>query len=138
MPRRVVLYVEDSEDDALLMELAFKRAGLSRSLCTVGDGRDAIKYLAGENSYCDRERHPLPALVLLDLNLPVMTGFQVMEWMRQRSEFRELPVVVFSSSDLPSDKARAKELGAKQFIEKPSSAGAFGKVVEGLREEWKF
>lgn len=120
----------------MFMKLAFERAGLGAAFQTVEDGKDAIKYLRGENSYADRERHPFPSLVLLDLNLPVVSGFQVMEWMRERPELRDTAVVVFSSSTLPEDKTKAQEMGAKDFIEKPSSARGFGQVVKGLKEKW--
>ncbi len=137
MPKPVVLYVEDEEDDVLLMKLAFEKAGLGQALQSVGDGIDAMKYLAGENSYADRQRHPLPSLVLLDLNLPVKSGFEVLDWMRGRPELRQIPVVVFSSSDIPEDKARARDLGARDFIEKPSGGkDAFGRVVRSLSDKW--
>ncbi len=137
MSTPVVLYVEDEEDDQLLMKFAFDRAGLSHALQRVGDGRDAIKYLSGENSYADRERHPMPSVVLLDLNLPVVSGFQVMEWLREHPALRKMPVVVFSSSTLPEDRRKAGELGAKEFIEKPTSSTGFGQVVERLRQYWR-
>ncbi len=136
MAAPIVLYVEDEEGDLTLMQLAFKRVGLGSALHSVPDGKNAIQYLAGENSYADRQRHPMPAVLLLDLNLPVVSGFQVMEWMRHRPELKDLAVIVFSSSTLPVDKDRAKELGAKEFIEKPSSARGFGEVVKSLKEHW--
>lgn len=136
MSAPVVLYVEDEPNDVILMQIAFERAGLGNAFQSVVDGKDAINYLAGENSYADRERHPFPSVLLLDLNLPVVSGFGVMEWMRQQPELRELPVVVFSSSTLPEDKARSREMGAKEFIEKPGSVAGFAEVVKGLKAKW--
>jgi len=118
------------------MRLAFKAAGLGEALQSVGDGGKAIKYLAGEDSYADRERHPLPTLILLDLNLPVMTGLEVMEWMRNQPQFQDLPVVIFTSSEAAEDEDKAKGLGAKAFIRKPNSGQAFRTVAKELKEKW--
>ncbi len=129
-----VLYVEDEEGDALFMQMAFERAGLKESLQLVGDGRQAIKYLSGVNGYANRAAHPVPALVLLDLNLPEVPGFEVLRWMRQRAEYTATPVVVFSSSTKPEDKVKAQELGANEYVEKPHSGLKFGEVVSGLKK----
>jgi CheY-like chemotaxis protein len=131
-----VLYVEDEEADVDFMRFAFERVGLEDALRTVANGRLAIKYLAGTNGYGDREQHPLPSALLLDLNLPEVSGFEVLKWVRARAEFARLPVVIFSSSSRPEDKARASELGATEFIEKPSSGVRFVDVVNRLREKW--
>jgi CheY-like chemotaxis protein len=131
-----VLYVEDEESDALFMRMAFQRAGLGESLRLVGNGRAAIKYLCGKNGYEDRRKYPVPAVVLLDLNLPGGPGFEVLEWMRRRPEYAATPVVVFSSSTREDDRAKAKELGANDFVAKPSSGLKFAEVVEVLKGKW--
>jgi CheY-like chemotaxis protein len=136
MSAPVVLYVEDEPGDVILMQIAFERAGLAKAFQSVPDGKHAMSYLAGENSYADRVQHPFPSVLLLDLNLPVVSGFAVLEWMRKRPDLRELPVVVFSSSMLPEDKARSREMGAKDFIEKPGSVSGFADVVNGLKAKW--
>jgi CheY-like chemotaxis protein len=98
----------------------------------VGDGRSAIEYLSGTGKYGDREEYPRPNMVLLDLNLPQVSGFGVLEWIRNHPDYARLPVVIFSSSMREDDKARARELGADEFVAKPNSGLEFGKVVEGL------
>ena len=130
------MYVEDEEDDALLMQMAFRRAGVGSALQVVGDGREAIKYLEGRNGYENRERHPMPRVLLLDLNLPDMSGFDVLEWLKANPELTTLPVVIFSSSSREEDKRRARELGAVEYIEKPISAAAFGSIAQRLSEQW--
>lgn len=132
----LVLYVEDEPDDVLFMSRAFKKAGLVNALRPAGDGREAIAYLAGEGVYADRGQHPLPTLVLLDLNLPVVSGFEVLKWLSGRPELKELPVVVFSSSERQEDKVKARKLGARDFIEKPSSTAGLEAVVQELKERW--
>jgi CheY-like chemotaxis protein len=134
--RTLVLYVEDEPDDVLFMRMAFERAGLRDSFRAVGDGGDAIEYLAGKDAYANREQNPLPALILLDLNLPVVSGFEVLKWVRARDEFRALAVVVFSSSAREEDRSTAWELGANEYLEKPHSAAGFVQVVEGLKQRW--
>jgi CheY-like chemotaxis protein len=75
-------------------------------------------------------------VVLLDLNLPQVSGFGVLEWIQNHPDCARLPVVVFSSSTREDDRARAKELGADEFLAKPSSGLEFGKVVEELQQRW--
>lgn len=120
----------------MFMHKAFERMGLEGSLKVVGDGQQAIDYLAGNGVYADRRAHPLPAVILLDLKLPVISGFEVLEWLREQPGLKSLPVVVFSSSAQPEDQAKANELGAKDFVQKPSSALEFPKIVELLRSRW--
>ena len=129
-----VLYVEDEESDALFMQRAFAGAGDGLCLGLVTDGRAAIDYLAGANSYANREEYPVPAVVLLDLNLPDVHGFEVLRWMRSRPEYAATPVVIFSSSSKEEDKVKARELGANEFVEKPNSGLKFGTVVEALQD----
>jgi PAS domain S-box-containing protein len=131
-----VLYVEDEESDVLFMERAFKAKGLGEKLRLVGDGRAAIDYLSGAGRFGDREKYAAPALVVLDLNLPHVPGFGVLEWMRNHPDYKRTPVVIFSSSTREDDRARAKELGADEFVAKPSSGLEFGKVVEELEVRW--
>lgn len=126
-----VLYVEDEADDVLFMRLACRNSGWA--LEAVENGRQAIAYLSGEPPYADRERHPLPALVLLDLNLPLVSGFDVLRWVREQPAFRELPVVIFSSSGRAEDRARAAALGADDYLLKPSSGDLFREAVDALQ-----
>jgi CheY-like chemotaxis protein len=133
---RTVLYVEDEETDLFFMQTAFQLEGLGPALRTVGSGRDAINYLAGHGAFADRESYPLPAVVLLDLNLPLVSGFAVLSWIREQDEFRALPVVIFSSSSHESDKANARELRADEYWVKPRSPQLFRAVVKELRDKW--
>jgi PAS domain S-box-containing protein len=131
-----ILYVEDEEADALFMSTAFSDKGLASAFRLVSDGRAAIEYLSGAGKYADRNEYPLPAVVLLDLNLPQVPGFDVLKWMRNHPDFSATPVVVFSSSEREEDKVKATELGANDFVAKPSSGMRFGEVVEQLRQKW--
>ncbi len=136
MGKSVVLYVEDEEYDVFFMRRAFQKAGLEEKLQTVVDGQEAIDYLAGKAQFGNRVEYPLPAVLLLDLNLPIIPGFEVLQWIRQNPELRKLPVVVFSSSARPEDKAQAKLMGADEYIQKPASALEFASVVNYLKKCW--
>jgi len=131
-----VLYVEDEASDVLFMERAFAKKDLAENLRVVGTGGAAVAYLSGSGQYADRQKYPLPAVVLLDLNLPQISGFEVLEWIRNHSDYRHLPVVIFSSSTREDDRLKAEQLGANEVVAKPNSGLDFGKVVEGLQVQW--
>jgi CheY-like chemotaxis protein len=130
------LYVEDEESDRLLMMLAFAKEGLEGALRTVDNGKEAQDYLSGKANYADREQHPLPAVVLLDLHLPEVHGFEVLKWIREHPRHGKLPVVVFTSSERDEDRERARLLGANDFVQKPSSPMRFRDVAKMLNQAW--
>jgi CheY-like chemotaxis protein len=130
------LYVEDEENDVILMRLAFERAGLGAGLHVLASGPAAIEYLSGSGVYADRTEHPVPELILLDLSLPALTGMEVLRWIRAQPSYRETPVVIFSSSCREQDRQIARQLGANDFLEKPTSLGSLGAVVQRLKEQW--
>lgn len=132
----VVLYVEDEENDVLLAEIAFKRAQSDHELMVVGDGLQAIDYLLGVGRFADRDANPFPSLVLLDLKLPHKSGFEVLEWIRQQSEFRSLPVVVYTSSGAKSDRDKARELGASDYCVKPSRISEMTQLAALILKRW--
>jgi len=136
MKATTVLYVEDEETDVILLQHVFRRAGIENDLRTVKDGKAAKDYLAGKDEYSDRRAHPLPGLMLLDLNLPYWSGFEVLEWIRQQAQFRRLPVVVFTSSSRPDDIARAYDAGANGYLVKPNSLADLMTQVRAVRDFW--
>lgn len=132
----IVLYVEDEENDRFLMQFAFEKAGLETALRTVDHGQAAIDYLSGAGEYGDRTKYPLPAVVLLDLNLPEVHGFEVLKWIRGEPAHRTLPVVVFTSSAREEDRRQAELLGASDFAQKPVMLDRLQALVQKLAEEW--
>ncbi len=126
------MYVEDEDGDRFLMEIAFAQEGLREALRTVNDGKLAVEYLSG----CGVDGKPAPDVVLLDLNLPEIHGFDVLKWIRAHPLHSKLPVVVFTSSEREEDQARAKLLGANGFVKKPNSVTGFQAVARRLGEEW--
>ena len=131
-----ILVAEDDPTDAYFFQRAFKRAGLPVTLHFVRDGQEVIDYLQGEGQCADRTAHPLPQLVLLDLNMPRLDGFQVLEWMRQQPGFSSLQVVIFSSSGEPRDINRAYGLGANWYLVKPHSMDELNSLVVRFKKFW--
>ena len=136
MSIETILLVEDNPDDVLLIKRAFKKAGLGHSLQVATHGEEAVDYLAGGGGFADRDKHPFPALVLLDLQLPRRSGHEVLAWLRDQEDLRRLPVVVLTSSREPSDINRAYDLGANSYHVKPVSFDALLDMVQVVERYW--
>lgn len=124
-----VLLVEDNEDDVYALRWALRKAGVAPTLQVAEDGRQAVDYLAGNGPYADRDRYPIPALVLLDLKLPYLTGMEVLAWIRQQPEWEGLPVVILSGSDEARDHEKAASLGARDYLVKPPTPEQIARVL---------
>ena len=134
--RGSVLLVEDDPNDVALTQRAFERAGFANPLQVLSDGEQAIGYLGGEASYADRNRYPLPILVLLDLKLPRTSGFEVLAWIRGAPNIRRLPVVVLTSSQQSPDIDRAYDAGANSYLVKPVAFESLLSLVQTLGLYW--
>ena len=132
-----ILLVEDDSNDVLLLQRAFRRAGLTHALQVVSDGDQAVAYLGGQGQFNDRGKHPLPSLVLLDLKLPRRSGLEVLGWIRdQKPEVKNLPVIVLTSSRLSEDVDRAYSLGANSYMAKPSgNYDGLAEMVKNLEQK---
>jgi CheY-like chemotaxis protein len=129
-----VLLAEDEEFDVVLMQRAFRRAEVRNDLIVVRDGREAVAYLEGQGKYAQRQDYPEPYLLLLDLKLPVMDGFEVLEWIQERPRWRDgLPVIVLTGSGQESDRKRALDLGAHGYLIKPTDADGLVGMVASLK-----
>jgi CheY-like chemotaxis protein len=131
-----ILLVEDDANDVILIRRAFAKAGIKNPVHAVEDGDAAVAYLAGEGTYADRGDHPLPGVVLLDLKLPRRSGLEVLEWVRQSSTLRRLPIVVLTSSRESADVNRAYDLGANSYLVKPVGFDALTDLVRLLQGYW--
>ena len=129
---QIILLVEDDHNDALLAQRALKDAGAAHRVIHLCDGEEAIKYLNGDPPFQDRQTHPSPSLVLLDLKMPKLTGFDVLAWLQDRPQLAaNIPVVVLTGSIHGDDMKRAKRLGAVGYEVKPV---AFTELVEIARK----
>lgn len=131
-----VLIVEDQDDDVALIRRAFKKSNIANPLQIVSDGESAIAYLEGTGPYADRDRFPLPVLVLLDLKLPRKSGLEVLQWMRERSFIKRLPVVILTSSRESQDINKAYDLGVNSYLVKPVEFDDLRDLVARLHLYW--
>jgi CheY-like chemotaxis protein len=133
---QTVLYVEDSADDFELLKLASQKCGRPFSLQHAADGEQAIAYLQGATAFTDREEHPYPDLVLLDLKLPRLDGFEVLQWIRANPATKTLPVVVLAGSSFRADIRRALELGANSYAAKPANFEELQVLIDQIADVW--
>jgi CheY-like chemotaxis protein len=134
--RKAILVADDSSDDIFLLKRAFLNAGINVPMHFVKDGQEAVDYLAGEDGYEDRTAHPMPLLMLLDLKMPKLDGFDVLRWLQKQPALRRLVVTVLTSSDEKRDVNRAYDLGANSYLKKPSSFDSYAEIAENLRAYW--
>lgn len=134
-PLKTILQVEDDSNDVLLLRHALHKAGIRCDLNVVADGREAINYLQGTGNYSDRMKFPMPDLVLLDLKLPRVKGFEVLEWIRHTLGSR-LIVVVLTASALETDIEKAYALGANAFLTKPSKLIDLQSMLKATCDFW--
>ncbi|MGH7996671.1 MAG: response regulator [Opitutaceae bacterium] len=130
-----MLLVEDDEDDVYFLKRALGEAGIRNPLYVIADGQEAIDYLSGGGAYADRDRFPLPALVFLDLKLPLKSGHEVLEWMRHHG-FESTTVVVISTSDLAADIRTAYRLGANSYVVKSFAREKLRQLAESIKSYW--
>ena len=131
-----ILVAEDDPTDAYFFERAFRRAGLPVTLHFVRDGQEVLDYLQGEGQFADRTCHPLPQLLLLDLKMPRLDGFDVLEWVRKQPGMSGVLIVIFSSSEEPRDMNRAYGLGANSYLVKPHSMAELTALIGQFKKYW--
>src|SRR4028119_256696 len=131
-----ILLVEDNPTDVLLIQRAFRKANVTVPLQVVEDGEVAVRYLSGEEPYTDRDRYPLPVLILLDLKLPRKSGAEVLAWLRQQPALKRLPVVVLTSSKEYADINHIYDLGGNAYIVKPVAFDNLVEIVKALNLHW--
>jgi CheY-like chemotaxis protein len=132
-----LLVAEDDDNDFLVLEQALTKVSFETDLRRVRDGAEIIQYLAGEDGFADREAHPLPELILLDLKMPRRSGFDVLIWLRNHERLKHLPAVIFSTSDNPDDMQQARALGATAYLTKPKAYDGYPKLAQALRDLWR-
>jgi CheY-like chemotaxis protein len=133
-PEPTILLVDDSEGDRCLMSVAFKKAQFNRLFQAVGDGEEALAYLKGVGVYSDRNQFPLPAVILLDLNMPKLNGFEVLQWWRAETSLRRLSMIVLTTSLRAEDVERAFDFGASGFLVKPATLDELVSMMRRLRD----
>jgi CheY-like chemotaxis protein len=131
-----ILVAEDDANDIFFLRRAFQKAEVKCQIIDVPNGQEAIEYLQGKPPYDNRADYPLPQLLLLDLKMPLMSGFDVLEWLQRRPELADLPALVLSSSAHEEDVARAQRLGARNYHVKPSDLTQLTQLARELGTKW--
>jgi len=136
MSHPAVLYVEDDPNDMRLMRYAWARVGVRNPLQIAIDGEEAVRYLCGTGRYGNRTVHPMPSLLLVDLKLPKMSGFDVLRWLRSQPTLQTMRVIALSSSRLPSDMSSARALWVDAYLVKPILFDEWVALVDSLKASW--
>lgn len=132
----LILAAEDEETDAFLLRLAFDEAHVTNPVVVVSDGQEVVNYLTGSGAYSAPVARPLPRLITLDLKMPRMNGFDVLDWLKGHPEFNAIPVVVISSSSEDRDMVKARSLGARDYFVKPHRLEDFIAIIHSLQKRW--
>jgi CheY-like chemotaxis protein len=132
--KQVFLLAEDSDDQVLLMKKAFQKAGVPNPLQVVNTGEEAVAYLKGQPPFNDRTVYPLPFALLLDLKMAGMDGFEVLQWVRQQPDLKNLIVIMLTASSRASDADLAYDLGADFYLTKPGPLSELVEMTKCLRD----
>jgi two-component system response regulator len=131
-----ILLVEDNQMDVELTLDAFREARLSNAIHVTRNGGEALDYLFGRGKYSDPESHPLPDLVLLDLKMPGIDGFEVLRQIKSTAGLKRLPVIILTSSKEEGDRTMSYDIGANSYLVKPISFEGFLAVVRSIGDYW--
>jgi CheY-like chemotaxis protein len=132
----IILLAEDQQSDAMFFQLAMEACGLSHILVMLEDGHEAVAYLRGDSPYANRSLYPLPRLIVLDLEMPRMGGFDVLTWLGSQPNLRHLPVVILSGSADQANMAKARQLGAADYLVKTHRMSDLVGIVQSLDARW--
>jgi two-component system, response regulator len=133
---KIILLVEDNASDEKLTTLAFKKCGVSNDFVVVRDGAAALDYLFGTGKFEGRDKSVLPTVVLLDLNLPKISGLEVLKRIREDERTKVLPVVILTASREEEDIVKGYSLGANAYVRKPVEFAAFVEAARTLGLFW--
>ena len=138
MNDKFVLLVEDNDDDVVLTQTAFRRCRVPNKLIAVYDGQEALDFLFGQGKYTGRDISRTPAVILLDLKLPYVSGQEVLRQIRvnENAEIKQLPVVVLSSTTNLREIADCEELGISRYFHKPGNFNEFKKIIDDVCKTW--
>lgn len=131
-----ILLVEDNHMDIVLTLDAFKEAKLKNTINVARNGREALDYLFGLNKYADRTVYPIPNLILLDLKMPGIDGFEVLRQLKNTEILKRIPVIILTSSKEEGDRALSYDIGANSYLLKPVSFDGFTDVVKKIDDYW--
>ncbi len=132
-----ILLVEDNNADVKIALRAFSNSKLKNEMYVVNDGEEALAFIYHQGKYADKEKFPVPDLILLDIKLPKLNGFQLLERLKQDLQYNFIPVIMLTSSKNEEDIARSYRGGAASYIPKPINYDEFVKVIDGFNYYWR-
>ena len=133
---RAILLIDDNPDDRFLLRRALVKSGIINPIHEADSGSAAIAYLNGDGKFADRTQFPFPGILLLDLNMPLIDGFGVLQWIRSKLAVQGLLVIVLSRLDELSQVNRAYALGANSFLTKPGNETDLQELIDSFRDYW--
>jgi two-component system response regulator len=136
MPEKLILLVEDNPDDEELTTRALRQAKIANEIFVARDGREAVEFLFGEGQHAGRDLTRMPAVILLDLKLPKLSGLEVLQRVRADARTRLIPTVILTSSSEEEDMLASYASGANSYVRKPVEFGAFASAVSQLGVYW--
>ena len=134
----MLLIVDDQEDDQSVLAWMLGRVGVANPVRFLSDGHEAVRYLNGDSPYTDRTQFPLPAAIFLDLQMPMMNGWQVLDWMRSAGAKKQMRVFVYSQPKNVAEVQELYTLGADSFIRKPATEEELQGLIRNFPEPWEF
>ena len=136
MKTKTILLVEDKRQDEMLILRALRKNNLANQVDVVRDGQQALDYIFRQGEYQNRASADLPTVILLDINLPRLSGLEVLERLRNDNRSRLVPIVILTSSDDERDRLRSYGIGANSFVRKPLDFAEFAETVARLGVYW--
>ena len=134
--RPYVLLAEDNPAEINLFQIAMRDSGIHAPVKIVNTGQEVLSFLAAEGEFSYRDGSHLPELIILDLNLPLLNGFEVLTFLRREEVYSQLPIIIFTSSESIYDSEKARELGATEFIQKPIEYSDFVNSITDIFQKW--
>jgi CheY-like chemotaxis protein len=131
------LVVEPDENFVHLLQLAIRALGLDNPIHVVSDGLSALDYLCARGQFADRSRYPFPSIIFSEIRLPLLSGLEVLTWLRDHPECSVIPMIILSASDQDSDIREAYHLGANSYIIKPATLPELEKALRNLYGYWE-
>lgn len=132
-----LLLVEDNEDDIEITLRAFKKADININISVVNDGQATLDFLYNRTPYEDKATHPRPNVILLDINMPKLSGFDVLDQLKKDPDYKTIPVVILTSSKNEEDIVKSYNGGASSYIKKPVKYEDFENVTKTFLDYWK-
>lgn len=131
-----VLAVDDDSNDVVFLQRAFAKGCPDVPVHFVASGREALEYLSGAKPYANRKKYPLPTLLILDLKMPEINGFDIMQWVREQPGIKDMKIAVLSGSDLEADITKASRFGVVAYYVKPNNPDELVGIVKELCDKW--